>query len=84
MKIKEQPLYLFLTGGAGVGKSVVVRALYRYLCKEEGDDEDDTRILLCAPTGKATYNINGVTLHNAFYLQLSINPFQLMCEIHFK
>ena len=84
MKIKEQPLYLFLTGGAGVGKSVVVRALYRYLCKEEGDDEDDTRILLCAPIGKAAYNINGVTLHNAYYLQPSINPFQLMCEIHFK
>jgi hypothetical protein len=75
MKTKEQPLYLFLTGGAGVGKSVVVRALYqalhRYLCKEAGEDPDDIRILLCAPTGKAAYNINGVTLHNAFYIQPS-------------
>ena len=45
MKTKEQSLYLFLTGGAGVGKSVVVRALYqalhRYLCKEAGEDPTD-------------------------------------------
>jgi pantothenate kinase-related protein Tda10 len=34
MKTKEQPLYLFLTGGAGVGKSVVVRAFpYLVVCK---------------------------------------------------
>ena len=75
MKTKEQPLYLFLTGGAGVGKSVVVRALYqalhRYICKEAGEDQDDIRILLCAPTRKAAYSINGVTLHNAFYIQPS-------------
>jgi ATP-dependent exoDNAse (exonuclease V) alpha subunit len=47
------------------------QALHRYLCKEAGEDPDDIRILLCAPTGKAAYNINGVTLHNAFYIQPS-------------
>jgi hypothetical protein len=46
IKTKDKPLYAILTGGAGVGKSVVVRALFqglhrylspsfeqRYLCK---------------------------------------------------
>ena len=73
IKRKCDPLYLFLTGGAGVGKSVVVKALFqalhRHLCSTEGEDPDDIRILLCAPTGKAAYNINGLTIHNAFQIQ---------------
>lgn len=31
IKTKQQPLYAFLTGGAGVGKSVVVKAIYQAL-----------------------------------------------------
>jgi predicted GTPase len=38
IKAKDEPLYAFLTGGAGVGKSVVVKALFqglhRYLCSK--------------------------------------------------
>ena len=75
IKTKNQPLNIFLTGGAGVGKSVVIRALYqalhRYCCSSEGQDPNDIRILLCAPTGKAAYNINGTTLHSAFHLPVS-------------
>ena len=73
VKTKEEPLFAFPTGGAGVGKSVVVRAvfqgLHRHLCAEEGEDPDDIRVLLCAPTGKAAYNIHGLTIHNAFQIQ---------------
>ncbi|XP_071138424.1 uncharacterized protein [Mytilus edulis] len=73
VKTKHEPFYTFLTGGAGCGKSVVVRAifqaLHRHLCSIEGEDPDDIRILLCAPTGKAAYNINGLTIHNAFQIQ---------------
>ena len=80
IKAKDEPLYAFLTGGAGVGKSVVVKALFqglhRYLCSKEGEDPDDIRILLCAPTGKAAYNINGLTLHNAFHVQPNKGPNQ--------
>lgn len=32
-KTKTDPMYVFLTGGAGVGKSVVTRALYQALLK---------------------------------------------------
>ncbi|CAC5416141.1 unnamed protein product [Mytilus coruscus] len=65
-KTKHEPFYTFLTGGAGCGKSVVVKAIFqalnRHLCSTEGEDPDDIRILLCAPTGKAAYNINGLSI----------------------
>ncbi|MCG8076810.1 MAG: AAA family ATPase [Candidatus Thiodiazotropha taylori] len=70
LKCKEEPLYAFLSGGAGVGKSVLIKALYqslyRFLNLREGENPDDIRILLCAYTGKAAYNINGVTIASAF------------------
>ncbi|KAJ8049533.1 ATP-dependent DNA helicase pfh1 [Holothuria leucospilota] len=70
----EEPLRVFLTGGAGVGKSVVVKvlyqSLYRYLNSTEGTDPEDCKIIMCAPTGKAAFNINGQTIHSAF----QINP----------
>ena len=50
----------FVTGGAGTGKSYLVRALmecFRYYRKN---------VLLCAPTGMAATNIDGVTVHRAF------------------
>lgn len=87
MKTKQEPLYAFLTGGAGVGKSVLVnaffQALHRYLCSTEGEDPYDIRILLCAPTGKAAYNISGVTLHNAFQIQPSkgFDNQSLSCDV---
>lgn len=86
IKTKQQSLYAFLTGGAGVGKSVVVKAIYqalhRHLCSAEGEDPDNIRILLCAPTGKAAYNINGLTIHNAFQIQPNKGLDQsLSCDI---
>ena len=65
-------LHLFLTGGAGVGKSVVVTTLYqtlhRHLCGTEGENPEEIRILLCAYTGSAAFNIGGITIHKAFAL----------------
>ena len=70
LKCKDEPLYAFLSGGAGVGKSVLIKALYqslyRFLNLREGENPDDIRVLLCAYTGKAAYNINGVTIASAF------------------
>ncbi|CAC5371096.1 unnamed protein product [Mytilus coruscus] len=54
----NEPLYAFLSGGTGVGKSVTTRAI----CP------DDVKILICAPTGKAAHNIGGNTLHAAFHI----------------
>lgn len=60
-KTKTDPIYLFLTTGAGVGKSLVLHALYqalnRSLGKIAGQNPDNLRILLCAPTGKETQQL---------------------------
>ena len=55
IKCKDEPVYAFLTGGAGVGKSVVIRALYQSLYRilnlRDRENPDDIRILLCAYMG---------------------------------
>ena len=69
----EKQLCLFITGGAGVGKSLVIRTLYqalhRLLCSESGQNPEDIRILLCAYIGLTAYNIQGSTLHSAFCIE---------------
>ncbi|XP_060603886.1 uncharacterized protein LOC132756767 [Ruditapes philippinarum] len=71
-KIKKQslPFYTFLSGGAGVGKSVVTRCLYqglmKYLNHKRNEIPDAVKLLMCAPTGKAAHNIGGLTIHSAF------------------
>ena len=74
---KNEPLYAFLTGGAGAGKSVVIDAifqsLHRILYSEEGENPDDIRVLLCASTGKAAYNIKGATIASAFHRKMFQN-----------
>lgn len=49
-------MYVFLSGGAGVRKSVVLRALYQALLKcynhRQGENPDNLKRLLCAPAGK--------------------------------
>jgi len=73
IKTKDVPIYAFVTGGAGVGKSVVIKALYqvlrRYLSSDEGENPDDCKLISCAPTGKAAYNINGATIYAAFKIR---------------
>ena len=71
IKCKETPIYAFLTGSAGVGKSVVIRALYQSLYRilnlRDGENPDDIRILLCAYMGFAAFNISGQTICSAFH-----------------
>ena len=70
VKTDKLPLRLFLSGGAGVGKSTVTNALYealiRYLNAQTQNDPDDISVVKVAPTGKAAFNIRGNTLHSAF------------------
>ena len=69
----DKKMHLFITGGAGVGKSLVIttlyQALHRLLCSEHGQNPENVRILLCAYTGLAAYNIKGATLHSAFSIE---------------
>ena len=70
IKTSETPFYCFLSGGAGVGKSHLTKALYqaalKYYNTRAGDDFHEVKVLLLAPTGKAAYTIKGNTVHSAF------------------
>ena len=74
IKCKDEPVYAFLTGGAGVGKSVVIRALYQSLFRilnlKDGENPDDKRILLCAYMGFAAFNISSQTICSAFHRKM--------------
>ena len=84
IRSKNEPLRVFLTGGAGVGKSVVIRALYqslhRYLISQAVDELDHLRVLRCAPTGTAAYNIDGLTIHHAFAIPVQQKFHPLIAE----
>jgi ATP-dependent DNA helicase PIF1 len=51
----------FITGGAGTGKSFTLRKMLQ---------KEKRKFIVCAPTGIAAQNVNGVTIHSAF----NINP----------
>ena len=73
LKQKSSPqLMRFLSGGAGVGKSHAIQALYQSLIKYyntlAGEDFHKITVLLLAPTGKAAFNIRGNTIHNALHI----------------
>lgn len=57
---------VFLTGEAGTGKSYVINAFLEEM------DTQEKNVLVCAPTGIAAINVNGVTIHRSF--QASLEP----------
>ena len=74
IKCRDEPIYAFLSEGAGVGKSVVIRALYQSLYRtlnlRDGENPDDIRVLLCAYMGTAAFNIGGNTICSAFHKKM--------------
>jgi hypothetical protein len=72
LKTSEKPFYYFLSGGAGVGKSHVVTAIVqsymRYSGKIPNVNPDQACVIVAAPTGKAAFNVFGMTLHSTFKL----------------
>ena len=68
IKTSEEAFYCFLSGGAGVGKSHVAKALYqaalKYYNTRPGVNFNEAKVLMLAPTGKAAYNIKGNTIHS--------------------
>lgn len=68
---QPQPFHIFLSGGAGVGKSHCIHTIYQTALRElrkPGDNPDTPAVVLTTPTGKAAVNIGGNTLHSAFHL----------------
>ena len=73
-KPEPDPFYIFLSGGAGVGKSFLVNTITEYLkrlLRYTGQNiEEQPSVIVTASTGKAASNIGGTTLHSAFKLPL--------------
>ena len=69
------PFHILLTGGAGVGKSFLLKCITAYLLKTlkyHGQDySKQPSVKVTASTGKAATNINGTTLHSAFSLPVN-------------
>ena len=68
VKISNEPFYCFLSGGAGVGKSHLIKVLfqgtYKYLNTRAGDDFHEIKAILLCSTGKSAYNV-GFTIHSS-------------------
>ena len=75
IKTSDEPIYSFLSGGGGVGKSHLTKALYqaavKYFNSQAGVHFGEINVLLLAPTGKAAFNIKGNTIHTALAIPAS-------------
>ena len=62
------PFYILVSGGAGVGKSHLIKTIHLALNKlllYKSGNPDEPRILLLAPTGVAAINLVCTTIHTA-------------------
>ncbi len=75
IKNGDKQFFHFINGGAGVGKSTLIKAVYqsilRFYNSLPGSNPETIRVALCAPTGKAAALIDGMTLHS--FLSLPVN-----------
>ena len=71
----EEPLHIFLSGGAGVGKSVVTRVIYqaaaRWFRSGPSDNPLSRKVLLVAPTGSAAFTVGGQTIHTGVRIPMN-------------
>ena len=61
-----EPLHVFITGGAGTGKSHLISVIKEHI--ERSHTGCQNACMLVAPTGVAAFNIGGLTIHYAFRL----------------
>ena len=75
-----EPLHLFITGSAVVGKSHLVKILTSFLTKTfnlYSGTPDQKKILLLAPTGVAALNIDGTTIHLGLGINQNCNTYSM-------
>ena len=81
--ISVPPFHIFLTGGAGTGKSHVINCIKYYAQKAFApftDSADDTTVLLLAHTGTAAFNISGQTICSALKIGTSLKDYRPLAE----
>ena len=66
-----KPLHTFISAVGGTGKSFLIETIRRKVSEIWNDDTNvDTKCIVGAPTGLASYNIGGVTVHRMFMLPI--------------
>ncbi|CAG2209097.1 unnamed protein product [Mytilus edulis] len=79
-----EPFSIFITGGAGTGKSHIIRCIYHEatrILSKVSNTPDSVSVLLTAPTGTAAFNIQGMTVHAAFAINKNATlPYQPLGE----
>ena len=88
--VNEQPVFLFLSGNAGTGKSYLVNLLIeavKLIKIKAGDDLQKPPVIVMAPTANAAYIIGGKTIDSVLsffkgegnkYIQASANKMATM------
>jgi exonuclease III len=75
----QKPLHLFLTGGAGTGKTFTAKTLFQMLIRiydaHNTIDPLKPKGLILAYTGKAAYNAGGTTIHSALLMPFNKSHF---------
>jgi len=66
-----KPLHKFISGVGGTGKSFLIETIRQQVSDIWKDDcPSDTKCAVGTPTGLASYNIHGVTVHHMFLLPI--------------
>ncbi|XP_073714001.1 uncharacterized protein [Misgurnus anguillicaudatus] len=79
-----EPIRLFITGGAGTGKSHLIKAIHYESCRllsQLSENPNDVTVLLTASTGVAAFNVGASTIHNTFSIGANVRlPYQPLSD----
>ena len=76
--VSVELLKLFITGGAGVGKSHLMKTICMFLTKTfnlYSGSPDKPKVLILAPAGVVTININGTTINLGLSIPSYVNGY---------
>ena len=79
-QVSVDPLKLFITGRAGLGKSHLMKTICMFLTKTfnlYSGSPDKPKVLILAPTGVAAININGTTINSGLNIPPYVNRYTL-------
>ena len=77
--LTNPPLYMFISGAGGVGKSYIVNLIISYI-ERKAVFLGKLPVKVCAPTGTAARNIRGQTIHSL--LKISLNLYSDYKPVH--
>ena len=73
MNQQPPPYRICISGGAGTGKSQLIKCIFHQLTKIYAplvDSADQITVLKVAPTGTAAFDIEGQTIHSALSIKV--------------